>query len=311
MSETDAAVPPPIRQTTRLLAEMQTNIARAGIGYFDGNLDRFTIFTLIVRQSALWPIADGDAATEPPRPISSHSLAQSLGRAFETVRRHVNAMIDAGLCERTADGIVARPEGLSEPEAARLLTVAHDCFVRLVEDLKDFGFPLPARRSGVAYDPPTGIRAAADILLAVIDTNMALHREWLNLVLFSTVLCANARPVTHDPERARAYCNAGVRVPASLVAPVRPSAVARTMGLSRATVQRRIDTMIARGMLVRVPGGVVVSEDWLADARAVAVSTASYNNVRRILARVAAAGFPFDDPAGAYLDGRPEAVAFD
>ena len=310
MTETDPAAPPPIRQVTRLLAEMQTNIAREGIRYFDGNLDRFTIFTLIVRESALWPIADGDTATDPPRPISSHSLAQSLGRAFETVRRHVNAMIDAGLCERTAQGITARADGLLQPEAARLLTIAHDSFVRMIEDLKGFGFPLPPKRSSAAYDPPTGIRAAADIMLAVIDTNMVLHREWLNLVLFSTVLCANARPVTQDPGHARAFCNAGARIPADLIAPIRASTVARTMGLSRATVQRRLDTMVARGMLGRAPGGVAVSEDWLADPRAIEVSTASYNNIRRILARVAAAGFPFDDPASAYLESRPEAVMF-
>ena len=189
--------------------------------------------------------------------------------------------------------------------------MTHDCFVRLVEDLAALDFPLPKRRHGVAYDPPVAIRAAADMLLSVIDTNTAVHPEWLNLTLFSTILCANARPITRDPELARAFADGSRPIPDALRAPIRPTTVARVLGLSRATTQRHIDGLIAKGMVERVNGGVAISNGWMVDPRSVAVSTATYHNIRRILARVAGAGFPFDTPASAYLKGRPPAVPFD
>ena len=53
---------------------------------------RFAIFSLIVRES-LRRNPRGKA-------ISTHSLAISLSRSFETVRRHVIALTEAGLCVR-------------------------------------------------------------------------------------------------------------------------------------------------------------------------------------------------------------------
>ena len=278
----------PLRQLTRLLAEMQTSINAAGIRLFDGDLDRFVIYTLIVRESALWPIADGG---DPPRPISTYSLAQSLGRSFETVRRHANALIAAGLCERTAQGVTVRNEALAEPQAAALMTLAHDCFVRFVADLAAAGLELPTQRRNIAYDPPTGIRAAVDTMLAVLDGNVPIHGEWLDLVLFSTVACANRRS---EP-----------------VAPVRASRVAQAIGISQTTAHRRLGSMVARGVLERDAKGLRISPTWLARPEAIATSAASLANVRRLLARLATAGFPFDAPESAYLAGRPPPVAFD
>ncbi len=291
---------PPIRIVTRLLAEMQTTIVGSGVRALGGELVRSVIFTLVVRQS----LSDGAA-------ISTYSLANSLSRPYETVRRHIGALIALGMCERTAAGVVARPAVLTRPPFSAAMTVAHDSFVRFVDDLKTLGVPMPQQRDTQRYIPPLGVQAAVDIMLAVTDTNRDTHRDWAELVIFSTVLCGNVRDFARDPVLARQYADQTTPSPEALRKPVRPSSVARAIGISESTVRRRCEAMLADGRLERVRGGLRVHENWLNRPESIATSLDSYQNIKRILERIAAAGFPFDDPASAYLDGRPADARFD
>lgn len=300
---------PPIRLVTRLLAEMQTSIVMAGLNAFDGDLDRFAIFTLITRQSrATPPRSDGAGNVETAvKAISVNSLAASLARPFETVRRHVNGLIAGGYVMRVPNGVVAKAPETQPPAITAAWTIAHDAFVRLVEDMQMFDLPMPVARAGApAYNPAIGVAAAADIMLAVADGNRGLHQEWMNLVLYSTILCANTRRYTYDPVLARRYADQRQVPPESLRRPLRSTALARTLNLPYSTVHRRLEQLVADGRVVKRPDGLLVSEDWLNLPGSVAVSTASYQNIRRIVAAATLAGFPIVEPGRAYLRGRPE-----
>lgn len=302
----DAA--PPIRLVTRFLAEMQTSIVAAGIRAFDGDLDRFVIYTLIVRQGMRsWeagPDAQGAAA------IPVNSLAASLSRPFETVRRHVIALAEAGLCQRTPAGVVADAAAQDRPESRELMAIAHDSLVRLIDDLQRFGVALPDARGTGAYDPAAGLQAAADMMLAVVDTNRVAHREWLNLVVFSTILCANSRGYAHDPQLALLYRDHRRTAPDTIRRPVRTSVVARTLGIAESTARRHVAGLLRSGTVQQVRAGLLANEQWMNTPPAVAISTASFHNIRRILNWLAARGFPFDAPATAYLRGRPDPAPF-
>ena len=266
---------------TRRLAAMQTSILAAALPLFDRNVDRFVVYVLVLRQS----LRGGEAGT----PVLS--LASSLGMPFETTRRHVRALIAAGLCRRIPTGIVAEAAWQRDDRLHALALRSHDAFVRFVEDMRPF-MPLPPRgRGAAAYDWRSGLQAAADLMLAVADTNSGAHRDWLALVLFSTVLHAEDRSAADD------------RAPA-----LRVAQLARILSLPSTTVQRRIAEMVADGRIENQRGALTVSRAWMASGIARATTAATYVNVRRIVATLEAKGFPFEDVARAYQVGRPADV---
>lgn len=296
MSDIDIAGGVPLRRLTRLLADMQTTINAAGLHAFAGDMDRFVIFTLVLRE--------GLPGQTPPRPISAYSLSTSLDRSFETVRRHVNALIASGYCARVKGGVIAAAGVVDGPQMRRLFALSHDAFVRFVEDLIALGGLPPMAPSAKPYDSAIGISGAVDIMLAAVESNRALHGDWLDLVLFSTVLCANGQRYDADP-RVRPGDLLGVRHA------VRPSVIARTLGLAETTVRRRSARLVAPGgPLESVRGGLVVSQGWLAAPRAAETTATTLTNVRRELRKAVARGFPIDAPARAYLDCRPPAPVF-
>jgi len=277
-----------VRPVTRLLAELQTSLIATGVRAFGGRIDRFIIYTLAARVTGL---SDAEAAAMVP--TSAHALAASLGRPYETIRRHVNALIADGLCVRHGNRIHVTPEGLRRPRIAQLVRWAHDCFVRFVEDLHGTGEALPPPRGDGRYAMVTGVQTAIDIMLAVLQTNREKHAGWLDLILFSTVVAANCRGHAID----------GTHSPADN--PIPALAVARTIGVTPVTASRHLSAMIDTGQLVRGRGGFRVNGAWLAHPAAQAVSDASLQNIRRLIGGLAAQGFPFADPARAYLAARP------
>lgn len=284
---------PNVGKVTFLLAEMQTRINAAGLRSFEGDVDRFAIFSLIVRES-LRRNPRGKA-------ISTHSLAISLSRSFETVRRHVIALTEAGLCVRGQYGVLVRAEVLERPDIAAMMRLAHDSFVSFVEGLEQLGEWTGARPAAKPYDPQVGIAASVDVMLAAVDSNRTIHRNWLDLMLFSTVLYANL-------QRSRAAGQAFGFGPDHAV---RPAALAEAMSLPETTVRRRLKLLVEEaGSLERVAKGYIVSDAWMAQPGAAETSARTYSNIRLIVTHAVANGFPIDRPASVYIDGRPSAVQF-
>jgi hypothetical protein len=276
------------RPITRLLAEMQTSIMAAALPIMNGNVERFGIYVLVLRQS----LRGADSGT----PVLS--LSSSLGLPFETTRRHVQSLIAMGLCERIAGGIVATDRWHRDPDMLALTELSHDCFVRFIEDLQAAA-PLPLQeRLSSTYEWTSGVQAAIDLMLAVAETNRPAHPDWLDLVLFSTVLCADHR-ATDDGSFASA---------ATPLRSIRVAELARILSLAGSTVQRRVARLIAAGVLENRYGGIVISSAWLAQDLAHETAGQTQLNLRRVLAALTAKGFPFAEPALAYRNGRPPAA---
>jgi len=86
-------------------------------------------------------IADPDALLpdDVRRPVSIAQVAKSLGMPFETVRKQVHALIDAGLCVRVDGGVIVPRTAMQLPGVARAALDNLDHVRKLVRDLKAVG----------------------------------------------------------------------------------------------------------------------------------------------------------------------------
>ena len=73
------------------------------------------------------------------RPISVHALALELDIPYETTRRHVNALIAEGLCQRTDSGVVVPAEVIARDQMSMALRRNFENLRRLVGDLREGG----------------------------------------------------------------------------------------------------------------------------------------------------------------------------
>lgn len=312
-SERKQGAEPRGRLLVRLIAEMQTTMLAAGVRALDGDLDRAIIFMVVARASEmLSPHGAGHARSGGggAKAISINALAASLGRPFETMRRHIHALCDLGLCVRGPAGVTVAEAAHERPATVALFRTNHDALVRLVEDIAWFGLPLPEVRPHLSYDWYSGLAAAHDVLLTGIEFHAHRFQSWTDMVLANAILCANARPFTYDRDLALAYADFGQPAPEQLRRPVSTGAVARALGLPPSTAHRRVAAMIQEGVLVRRARGVMMADAVLTDPARIEDSRTAMLHTRQILIRLAAGGFRFDAVGQAYLERRPELVQF-
>jgi hypothetical protein len=234
-----------------------------------------------------------------------------MGRPFETARRHVNALIDDGLCVRTGTGVVVAPDLLDRPEIAVMMTHLHDCLIWLTVQLRSYDVPLPRGSQGVGYRPDITLATSIDLSLSVFESVGPYYADWLELAVVNGVMAASARPITLDPALARLYSEADTIPPVERRCAVSAASVARALGIPYSTVRRQVIAATEAGMLVERDGGVMVDDTVLAGPGVATAGSVSLARTAALLGRLVAGGFPFDDPAQAYVAGPPPLLAFD
>ncbi|MGK6322645.1 hypothetical protein ACMGDM_06120 [Sphingomonas sp. DT-51] len=285
-----------------MIAELHTSINVAMLRPLRGNVDRFLVLALLMRTALTKPGRDGA--------ISIHSAALSLGRPFETVRRHIAALIESGLCHRIDAGVTISPRMWRSRFVQDKINYAHDCFVRFVADATAAGaIEPPTMRSVGTFAVTDGLCAVLDLFLALVDQNRNLFPEAVDVAIFSAILHANSQRFAAEGGTLAARGESGTTFRQSHA--VRVAAIARALSLPDTTVRRRIAAMTGpSGPLMRTRSGTLVDPAWLDRASAMECD-ARHGSMPLILNRVAASGFPFHAPASAYLRGRPDSPRID
>lgn len=139
-----------LRASTRFFLKSVELLTRA---VSDGDILRGVIFLAIIDANTRHlrpgdPVARSFAGSSDPvpdemrRPVSVHALALDLALPYETTRRHVNALIEQGLCERVEAGIVVRAEVLEREAMVATHRKNIENLRALFTDLRDGGLNL-------------------------------------------------------------------------------------------------------------------------------------------------------------------------
>jgi hypothetical protein len=120
-----------------------------------GDILRGVIFLAII-DANVRHIRPGDSLSQayseaedvPPddlrKPVSIHALALTLSLPYETTRRHVNRLMEDGLCIRRETGVVVPSAVLARESVTGALKKNFEHLRQLLKDLRDGGVDLDA-----------------------------------------------------------------------------------------------------------------------------------------------------------------------
>ncbi len=253
--------------------------------------------TAITRQADL-QVAYAAPDQPPPdsmrRPVSVNALATSLGLPFETVRRRVKGLVDQGLCRAVEGGVIVPTAVVNSPQYFRDSFRGYERLRAFYYQLRDLGLlkglPPPSVDLGADMVPlRTVARLSTDYALRVIETMMRALDDLLAGIILIEGVRGN---IEHLPHEVRGGEGASPEdfVPDKHRRPVSITAAAHRLGLPVETVRRHAAELLARGLCVRVTGGLVVPAEALARPAMIAVTTENLANLHRMFAALAQLG---------------------
>lgn len=289
------------RMTYEFLLDAAREITRMG----EGNFDLGVVLISLLQTGG----ASGGDHEGPSPGLTVSGLATSFGRPFETIRRHVNTLIQRGLCVRTPSGITMPAAALGDPALVGSMIALHDLTVRLAEDLARVGYPLPPTIAGT---PPFDLiaRTGIDLFVCALDFAAPRHEDWTSMVLFAAVMTANARSFNFDPVLTWRYSEMTTPPPEQIRRPVSARILSRALAMPYPTLRRHLARLEEEGRIVRRVGGYLIPTEWLQKPDQMAVSDYLSQRLAILFGRLAQAGFPFDDPASRYCHARPPLTDF-
>jgi len=305
-------------------------ILRVGNDYFLRTLDRLAVMhdkDLIsaVIFTAIWTanvkhITYSDANGEfrgiddiPPdgyrRPVSVLALSSSLRIPYETVRRHVQALLARGLCVRTGGkGVVVPAAVLDRPLYRQAIAGEVPNFLQFLQELKRSGFdfaPYRRRHAGTLPLPAQGnlpenvralVRVALELIMRGIDVLGHVHGDdLLKGFVFTAIWTANVRHITASANNLK-YGALTELPPDEMRRPVSIKALADALRMPYETVRRHATNLVREGIAIRTndKGLIIPSAQMEAPEKYEGIRM-SHAHITRMVADLHRAGFDFSD----------------
>lgn len=255
--------------------------ARLAVGYFidateriGRNLDLDLLDALIfltilwrnIREFVFTGRADSPAPLDARREASVYCMARDLSMPYETVRRRVVSLSEAGLCERTAKGYVVPPLTFRRPEFVAVLSEAVAATGQFVADLKAIGIKMPEPHS-----PPLDeihrrmARLSVQFYVeGIAGLSKALELDPVRTLVLLTINRLNARELALETELAQAHAQAETPFPEDRRAMVSVYAIGKALRLPYETTRRHVQKLVDAGICIRDEAGrlLVPAASW-------------------------------------------------
>ena len=206
------------------------------------------------------------------RPVSINAIAGSLRIPFETTRRRIAALIEAGVLQSTRRGVIL-PLAPLNSAYYRAVAEANYALVRsLYFRLRQIGMLSDlARPNTPPFDPDSPpirlvIRLSADYLLRLVDPLQRNIGDLVSGLILLDVFHANTEHLldADGGDEGGEWTENGF-VSDSDRRPVSAADIARRLGISHETVRRRLIRLVADGKCERCDEGYWVTSRILGD----------------------------------------------
>ena len=176
------------------------------------------------------------------RPVSINAVAASLRLPFETTRRRVRRLQEAGACAAVEGGVIVPEEFLTSPGYVQSVFESHNRLRAFFYEANAAGLVDELPRSAYPPEATVPVRAAArllsDYMLRTLDMVMGITGDVVGVLVLLAALGSLDRPMSI-------------------------AAVAQRLRMPAETVRRHVYDLVERGLCVRGPAGVHVPEDFL------------------------------------------------
>lgn len=297
------------RATLRVTSDFFLRITSLLSGLMDGDLIKGLVWLGIVEANVRRLGADPDlsaayASSETPlpdelrEPVSVYALAQALRLPYETTRRYVQKLIDAGQARRIERGVIVPMEAMEAPPVRQASVQFHASLRRFMETLARLGaYPdllgaaagrRPHLSAAPAEAPPNSLRRiaratnsfhlrTAEVLADAADGDLVRG------IVFLGVVQANIQALNSDLGLSLQYAGAGDIPPDDLRRPISVYALAQSLGLPYETTRRYVQKLIEDGRCARKPAGIVVSAEVLGQPAMRAAVERNHANVAEFI----------------------------
>lgn len=301
----------PVRKLSRLGNELHLTAAIAAVRLFPGHHEWGAVFALLVRRCADdW--VDGKRFRAPAASVQSMSIrriAASLHRPYTTTHAYVRGLLKTGAVVEVEGGITLAISAAFAPATTGFMTLAHDSFVRLAEDMShDVAFPAPIRAPSPLLRKMT-LLAAFDAWLIPFEYAAEPVTDWTSRLIWTVIVVASVRHVTEDPALSDAY--ACQPTPDDIRRPIPLRQIMALTGLSYGTAYRHCKALEALDVVRYDRGGWLLVSSQLADERIDQGVRAVIDYFCKRIEELISYGFDPSDAARFYIAGRPDYASLD
>ncbi|MDZ4373769.1 MAG: hypothetical protein U1C74_20435 [Phenylobacterium sp.] len=240
---------------------------------------------------------DSPPPDEMRRPVSMSAVANSLQTPFETARRRISALTEAGLVRSTPRGVLI-PTAPMRSEPFHQFAEAHVRLLRnLYGRLRGIGLladlPAPTGPGFDPGDPPVRliVRLSSDYVLRLAEPISAHLGDVVSGLILMDVIHANTEHLgDHEGGAAASEWTAEGFVPDALRRPVRASTVSTRLGMASETVRRRLGRLVTDDLCERNEHGYRVTARVLSRDKFVRFMTDNQSHLYRLFTALAEFG---------------------